>query len=70
MSLGSGPMSSKRGRLVEQVGWGVGLVAGCLVLLCIWMFAFVQHLIGLVIPASVPPETAAGGLPWTVPIGR
>ena len=70
MSLGSGPMSARRWRPVEQVGCGVGIVAGVLVLLCIWVFALVQHLIGLVAPVRVPPKTAAGGIPWVVPISR
>ena len=70
MSLGSGPMSAKRWRLVEQVGSGIGIVAGVLILLCIWIFALVQHLIGLVAPVRVPPKTAAGGIQWVVPISR
>ena len=70
MSLGSGPMSPKHWRPLEQVGSGIGIVAGVLVLLCIWIFAFVQHLIDLVAPASGPPKMTAGGIPWTVPIDR
>ncbi len=35
MSLGSGPMSPKRWRPLEQVGWGVGIVAGGIVLMCL-----------------------------------
>ena len=70
MSLGSGPMSAKRWRPLEQMGWGAGIVAGGLVLLCIWVFALVQHLIGLVVSVPVPPKTAAGGIPWVVPISR
>ena len=63
-------MSAKRWRPVEQVGWGIGIVAGVLVLLCIWVFALVQHLIGLVGSEPAPPKTAAGGTPWIVPISR
>ena len=70
MSLGSDPMSAKPWRALEQVGWGVGIVAGILVLLCIWIFAFVQHLVGLVLAVPVAPKTAAGGIPWIVPTGR
>ena len=70
MSLGSGPMSAERWRPWEQLGWGIGIVAGVLVLLCIWVFALVQHLIGLVIAVPVPSKMAAGGIPWIVPISR
>jgi hypothetical protein len=68
MSLGSGPMSSKRWRPLEQVGWAVGIVAAGLVLLCIWAFALVRALIGRV-AAPGPPKTGAGSFPWIVPIG-
>ena len=70
MSLGSGPMSAKRWRPVEQVGWAVGIVAGSLVLLCIWIFALTQPLIALALPVRVPSKTTTGGIPWTVPTGR
>jgi hypothetical protein len=70
VSLGSGPMSSKRWRPLEQVGWGAGIVAGGLVLLCVWIFALVQHLTGLAVPVRLPSKTTAGGIPWTVPTGR
>ena len=70
MSLGRGPMSSKRWRPLEQVGWAVGIVAGGLVLLCIRIFALTQYVIGLALPVRVPSKATAGGIPWTVPTGR
>jgi hypothetical protein len=63
-------MSSKRWRPLEQVGWAVGMVTGGFVLLCIWIFALVQALIGRVAAAPRPPKTGAGSIPWIVPTGR
>ena len=57
MSLGIGPMSPKRWRPLEQLGWGIGTVAGGLVFLCLWAFALVQHLIGKVVPVPVLPKS-------------
>ena len=70
MSLGSGPMSSKRWRPLEQVGWAVGIVTGGLVLLCVWAFALVRALIGRVAAAPGLPKTGAGSIPRIVPTGR
>ncbi len=53
MSLGSGPMSPKRWRPLEQVGWGIGIVAGAVVLVCVWVFAIVQHLVDMIVPARL-----------------
>ena len=50
MSLGGGPMSPKRWRPLEQLGWGIGIVTGGLVLLCIWVFALTQSLASMVLP--------------------
>ena len=47
MSLGSGPMSPKLWRPLEQLGWGMGVVTGGLVLVCVWSFALVQHVVGM-----------------------
>ncbi len=53
MSLGSGPMSPKRWRPLEQMGWFIGIMAGVVVLACVWIFAIVQHLVGMVlVPAN------------------
>ena len=38
MSLGSGPMSPKRWRPWEQIGWGIGVAAGAVAPLCLWAF--------------------------------
>ncbi len=55
MSLGSGPMSPRRRRLLEQAGWGAGIAAGGVVLLCVWCFAIVQHFVGMIV--SAPPAS-------------
>ena len=52
MSLGSGPPSQKRWRPLEQVGWLIGIMAGVVVLACVWVFAIVQDLIDMIVPAS------------------
>ena len=36
MSLGSGPMSPKRWRPWEQIGWAAGVAAGAIAPLCLW----------------------------------
>ena len=38
MSLGDGPMSPKRWRPWEQIGWGLGVAAGAIAPLCLWAF--------------------------------
>ena len=57
MSLDIGPMSPKRWRPLERLGWGVGTVVGGLVLLCLLVFALMEHLIGKVVPVAVLPES-------------
>ena len=57
MSLHTKPISAKWWRPLEQLGWGIGILAGGLVLLCVWGFALVQRLMGSMIPAPVPPKS-------------
>lgn len=54
MSLGSGPMSPKRWRPLEQIGWAFGILAGGVVLLCLFAFSISQQVAGLV--TSVLPK--------------
>ena len=57
MSLHTKSISAKWWRPLEQLGWGIGILAGGLVLLCVWGFALVQRLMGSMIPAPVPPKS-------------
>ncbi len=61
MSLGSGPMSRTKWRPLEQLGWALGIVAGSVVLLCIWGFAIVHHLASMVV--SAPPNADRQNVP-------
>ena len=52
MSLGSGPMSPKRWRPWEQIGWGFGVVAGAIAPLCLWAFTLTWQITAAVRPAK------------------
>lgn len=52
MSLGSGPMSPKRWRPWEQVGWGIGVAAGAVAPLCLWTFTLTWQVVHAVRPAG------------------
>ena len=57
MSLGSGPMSPKRWRPWEQIGWGFGVAAGAIAPLCLWAFTLTWQITAAVRPARAkrPP---------------
>ena len=52
MSLGSGPMSPKRWRPWEQIGWAAGVAAGAIAPLCLWTFTIVWQITTAVLPAK------------------
>ena len=52
MSLGSGPMSPKRWRPWEQVGWGMGVAAGAIAPLCLWAFTLTWQIAHRMAPAN------------------
>ena len=45
MSLGSGPMSPKRWRPWEQLGWAAGVAAGAVAPLCLWAFTITWYVV-------------------------
>ncbi|WP_237479071.1 hypothetical protein [Lichenibacterium dinghuense] len=51
MSLGSGPMSPKRWRPWEQIGWGLGVAAGAVAPLCLWSFTITWRIANALRPA-------------------
>ncbi len=52
MSLGSGPMSPKRWRPWEQIGWGLGVAAGAIAPICLWAFTIIWQITHLLSPAK------------------
>ncbi len=52
MSLGSGPMSPKRWRPGEQIGWGIGVAAGAVAPLCLWAFTLTWQVVHAVRPSG------------------
>jgi hypothetical protein len=52
MSLGSGPMSPKRWRPLEQIGWGIGVAAGAIAPVCLWAFTITWQIAAAVRPAK------------------
>lgn len=47
MSMGSGSTSPKTWRPWERCGWAVGIGAGVIVLLSLWIFSITSQIAGL-----------------------